>query len=381
MRGTAVQFGAGNIGRGFLAQLFHESGLEVVFVDVAEALIDEINRRRAYPIQIVGPHPETIPIDAVRAVNARDGDAVAAEIAVAEIVATAVGVNILPRIAPVLAQGLLERLRRKAPPLNVLLCENGVDAPERLREAVLAALPESDRAQIDAHTGFVHTVVSRMVPIQTGSDRLSVQVEAYKRLPIDASALVAPADGLTGIEPVAPFEAHVARKLFTHNGAHAALGYLGVLHGHTYGYEALRDPAVRTWVDRSLEETGSALVARYGFDPDEHRAHVADLLERFANEALGDTCRRLARDPIRKLAPGDRLVGAARLCIEERVTPFAVAVVIAAALQYEDPDDPSAMELQRRIGAEGREAVIESLCGVAPSEPLARLIENARSEL
>ena len=42
----AVQFGAGNIGRGFTGQLFSESGFEVVFVDVVQSLVDLLNERK-----------------------------------------------------------------------------------------------------------------------------------------------------------------------------------------------------------------------------------------------------------------------------------------------------------------------------------------------
>ncbi len=381
MRGTAVQFGAGNIGRGFLAQLFHESGLEVVFVDVAPALVAAINARGAYDIEIVGPDPQRVAITGVRAIDGHDVERVAAEIAVAEIVATAVGANALSHIAPALAAGLDGRLRTDRPPLNVLLCENLIDAPERLRAAVLAQIPPAHRDEVAARTGFVHTVVSRMVPVQTSADPLTVRVEAYKRLPIEAAALVAPVDGLVGIEPVADFDAHVARKLYTHNAAHAALGYLGHLAGYTYGYEALRDPELHAPVEALLEETGAALIARYGFAPDEHRAHVEDLLIRFDNAALGDTCRRLGRDPIRKLAPGDRLVGAARLCEREQIPPRAVARTIAAALRYDDPDDAGAVELQRRLITHGRAATLRTVCGIVPDEPLAARIDEADRNL
>ena len=38
----AVHFGAGNIGRGFVGLLLHEAGYEVVFADVADALISQL---------------------------------------------------------------------------------------------------------------------------------------------------------------------------------------------------------------------------------------------------------------------------------------------------------------------------------------------------
>ena len=85
MSGSAVQFGAGNIGRGFLAQLFTESGLEVVFVDVSTPIVDALNARRSYPVVIVGDAPETVPITNVRAVHGADRERVSEEIARAEI--------------------------------------------------------------------------------------------------------------------------------------------------------------------------------------------------------------------------------------------------------------------------------------------------------
>jgi len=41
----AIQFGAGNIGRGFLGQLFSQSGFETVFVEIREDLISLINKK------------------------------------------------------------------------------------------------------------------------------------------------------------------------------------------------------------------------------------------------------------------------------------------------------------------------------------------------
>ncbi|MCC6731366.1 MAG: mannitol-1-phosphate 5-dehydrogenase [Chthonomonadales bacterium] len=375
MTPTAVQFGAGSIGRGFIAQLFHDGGLEVVFVDVLEAFVSAINARRSYTIRIVGPSAEDIEIGGVRAVNGRDAGRVAEEVATCRVACTAVGAKALPQIAPTLAAGLLLRHRQGAEPLNILVCENLHSAGAVLRGLVGRHLPAGERDAVLAEAGFVQAVVSRMVPLREGdnaSDPLLVRAEAYRRLPVDAAAVVGTLPDLPGVEPVADFPAHEARKLFVHNCAHAALGYLGWRRGILHGYEALADPAIHSEVMAVLAETGEALIRRFGLDRDEHRAHVADLLARFSNVALGDTCFRLARDPVRKLSPDDRLVGAARLCEQTGVAPNALARVVGAALRFDAAEDPVAVEMQRRIAAEGAPAVLRSVAGIAPDEPLGR---------
>jgi mannitol-1-phosphate 5-dehydrogenase len=51
---TAVIFGAGSVGRGFLGQLFNESGYEVVFVDVDEVLVEALARQGTYTLRLSG---------------------------------------------------------------------------------------------------------------------------------------------------------------------------------------------------------------------------------------------------------------------------------------------------------------------------------------
>jgi mannitol-1-phosphate 5-dehydrogenase len=378
---SAVQFGAGNIGRGFLAQLFTESSLEVVFVDVSSPLVEALNARRSYSLHIVGDRAETIEIQNVRAVHGADREAVAREIAKAEIICTAVGASALPHIAPTLAAGLIARALEGGKPINILLCENLHDAASRLRGLVAEHLPSHTREQILARTGFVQAVVSRMVPIQTDEERaqdlLAVRAEGYKHLPVDAAAFVDPFPNIVGVEPTFQFEAMVERKLYTHNCAHAVLGYLGCMAGHRYGYEALEDGRIASLLRAVLAETSDALIRKHGFSRETQDAHVQDLSHRFRNRALGDTCLRLARDPMRKLAGDDRLVGAARLCESQNVKPRALAWAIVAALRHSDPDDPSSCEVQRLVRDLGRDAAIKRICGISPDEPLAALVREA----
>jgi len=127
---TAVMYGAGNIGRGFIGALLSQSGYEVAFIDIDQALVDGLNREKGYPVRIVSNEGERDQwIDNVRGINGRDTEAAAEAIAHADVMATAVGVHVLPRIAPILASGIQKRWALKTQvPLNILICENLLDA-------------------------------------------------------------------------------------------------------------------------------------------------------------------------------------------------------------------------------------------------------------
>ena len=365
----AVQFGAGNIGRGFLGQLFSESGYEVVFVDVVPEVVRLLNERHCYTIRIASETPENIPIHNVRSVDGRDIEAVAEELASADIACTAVGVNVLPAIAPAVARGVEKRAERGVnEPLNIIICENMAHADDFLCEKVRERLQEQYRSYFDKHIGFVMSVVARMVPFMTDEQRMEdpllVVVEAYKRLPVDKQAFIGPVPEIVGMEPHENFQAYVDDKLFTHNCGHAVSAYLGYLRGHEYMYQAMRDDKVRNTALAALAETGEALIKCYGFDRKEHQAHIDDLIERFGNIALGDQVVRVGRDPVRKLSPDDRLVGAVKFAMSQGIFPENVCKGIAAGLLFNPPDDPTAPRVQEIIKNKGPEAALSEICGL-----------------
>ncbi|MDI7277625.1 MAG: mannitol-1-phosphate 5-dehydrogenase, partial [Anaerolineae bacterium] len=74
----AVIFGAGNVGRGFLGQLFSESGYGVVFVDIDEPLLAALNARGGYRLQLVdNEERQEHWVSPVRALHAADTEGVA----------------------------------------------------------------------------------------------------------------------------------------------------------------------------------------------------------------------------------------------------------------------------------------------------------------
>ncbi len=383
----AVMYGAGNVGRGFLGQLFSESGYEVVFVDLVPALLDALNARHSYRLVLVSNQgAQTVAVQNVRAVDGRDVQAVAAEIAEADVMATAVGANILPRIAPAVAAGLARRAASEtAQPLNIIVCENLKDAPRLFREMLRQHLPAALHGYLDAQIGLVDAVIGRMVPLvpaaEQAQDPSLVYAEPYKVLPVNRDGFIGPIPAIVGLEPRDRFEAYVDRKLYIHNAGHAMLAYLGALKGLTYGYEALDDPDIRPWLLRALDESQRALVAEHGLDPAALGEHVEDLLARFGNRALGDTIYRLGRDPLRKLGRTDRLVGAACLAWKHGIEPQALALGIAAGLAFVDPQDPSSLALQALLAERGAEAALEQVCGLRPGDHLVGLILAQRERV
>ena len=143
----AIHFGGGNIGRGFIGELLVRSGYEVTFIDVAEALVDEINKRRSYDIEVVGNDPKIIHVEHVKAINSNTNlEDLLDAFVTADIVTTAIGPNILKFIASNIAKGLARRLETNDAPLNIIACENMVGGSTVLRNFVYEHLAEKRNA-------------------------------------------------------------------------------------------------------------------------------------------------------------------------------------------------------------------------------------------
>lgn len=379
----AVIFGAGNIGRGFIGQLFSESGYEVIFVDVDQELVAALNRDRRYHLQTVcNSGVEDFHIGPVSAVNGADGAAVAQAIAGASIAATAVGANALRFVAPNLAAGIALRATAKAAPLNIIVCENLHGAAQHLRDLTAARLSDAAvRDYLASQVGFVNTVIGRMVPAPTPEMRAAdvsfIKVEPYKELPVDRSGFVGAIPNISAMHAEDNFDVFTARKLYVHNCGHALLAYVGYQRGYTYGYEAMADDEIRAFMLAGLRESVDGICAKFGADPAWLNSHVDELLLRFANRQLGDTLYRLGRDPLRKLAAEDRLTGAANLACEACRQPRHLAWGIAAALLFAPADDNSAQELQRQLRNSGVAKTLAAVAGIAPDSALSALVQNA----
>jgi mannitol-1-phosphate 5-dehydrogenase len=385
-----LQYGAGNIGRSLVGQLFSRAGYEVIFVDVDKTIIDALNRERRYLVQVKDQHPEEIRVENVRGVYGHDREAVIREIATADIMATAVGPNALPHIYEIIAEGV----KRRDKPLNIIICENLRHMSRIFKDNLLTYLPEG--FPIDDRVGLIETSIGKMVPIMPeevkSRDPLLVWAEAYNILYVAQAGFIGDVPDVDGMIARANFDAYVDQKLFIHNLGHAVTAYLGYLVNpeNVYVWKAIKDETVREIAESAMWESGRALISEYSneFNKQNQEAHIDDLIRRFGNAHLGDTIYRVGRDLPRKLGFNERLIGAARLDIRHGITPRYTVLGTAAAFffravdengQLFENDTKFAEELERY----GMDHVLRNICGLDPLEhgELIALIKHARGLL
>lgn len=377
---TLLVFGAGNIGRSFVGQLFARAGYRVVFVDIAESLVDALNRAGRYRIEIKDRHPEIIWVEGVSAIHGAQRERVAEAVAGADILATAVGPGALPRIYPALAAGLLKRRQSGRGPVDIIICENLRNAAEAFARGLGEHLPP-DFAVRD-YVGLVETSIGKMVPIMSEAtlreDPLVLYAEAYNTLILDAQAFRNPIPDVPGLDPKENMAAYVDRKAFVHNLGHAACAYLGHLANREWRFiwETVADAEVRRAAKAAMWESARALIRRYPgeFNHENQEEHIQDLLSRFANQALGDTIFRVGRDLPRKLSREDRLVGALLLDAAEGVPAAATTLALAAAFFFQATDEknqpfPADAEFHRQLSARGLTWALREVCGLRDRVP------------
>jgi mannitol-1-phosphate 5-dehydrogenase len=379
----AVHFGAGNIGRGFVGLLLHEAGYEVVFADVADALISQLASASSYDVHEVGENPAVKTVSGFRAFNSASQEAaVVEEISTADVLTTAVGPHILKFVAPVIARGLAAR-PADLPPLQVMACENAINATDLLHTEIRAAWDDS-AGDLDTVAVFANTAVDRIVPNQAPGQGLDVTVETFYEWVIDRTPFGGNAPNIPGATFVDELGPYIERKLFTVNTGHASAAYFGYQAGLAKISDAMADPGVAAKVRAVLEETKELLVAKHGFVEAEQEAYVQKILSRFTNPHLPDTVNRVGRAPLRKLSRHERFIGPAAELAERGVTPVALLEAMSAALRFDDGNDDEAVELANMLTDLDPAAAVERITELTPSHPLfpavQKLVEDRQAE-
>jgi mannitol-1-phosphate 5-dehydrogenase len=261
-----------------------------------------------------------------------------------------------------LAQGLRRKTAAQGPQAIVYAAENHNHAAEILQARVLEEIPENERERFSTRVRFLNTVIGKMSGVVSDAGEIRSQnlatvtpgghraflVEAFNRILISKIRFADVGDappfqrGIKVFEEkddLLPFE---EAKLYGHNATHALAAYVGAVRGVERIADLSQFPDIFAFLRAAfIEESGGALVRKHaGKDPlftrEGYQEYADDLLARMVNPFLRDSVERVGRDPERKLAWDDRLVGTLRVALQQGVKPSRYAFGTAAALALLD---------------------------------------------
>lgn len=376
----AVQFGAGNIGRGFIGALLEKAGYHVVFADVNQAVIEKIKEDHCYTVHIMDVECSQQKVTNISGVLSNT-DMVFEEIKEADLVTTAVGLVILPRIAPTIAKGIL--LRKEAgmtAPLNIIACENAIKASSQLKTAVMDCLDEEGKKYAQEYVGFPDCSVDRIVPPVKSENFIDVVVENYYEWNVERSAFKGEIPAIPGMNLADNLMAYIERKLFTLNTGHAMTAYMGTMKGYGTIEESIADEKIFAIVKEAMKESGNGLIEKYGFDKEAHFKYIDKIIGRFKNPYLKDDVARVGREPLRKLSDTDRLVKPLMTAKGYGLPVDNLIYGVAAALHYNNQEDSQSVELQKMLQEKGVRKTVEEVTKITDTALLEQ-IEKAYQEL
>lgn len=369
----AVQFGAGNIGRGFIGYLLSYSGYHVVFADINKDIINKINSDKSYKIKIMDVECSEEIVTNISAVNSTNDD-LFEELKTSEIITTSVGLTILPKIASSIENIISYHFKNNTKKyINIIACENAINASSQLKQEVYKSLNDLEREYADNYIGFPNCSVDRIVPPFKSDNIIDVVVENYYEWNVEKYAFKGDIPAIKGINLVDYLMPYIERKLFTLNTGHAITAYLGYLKKIDTIDLSIDNQKIYSIVKNAMLESGNALIKKYNFDKESHIKYIDKIIGRFKNPYLKDDVIRVGREPIRKLGSDDRLIKPLQTALNFDLPVENLMIGIAAALNYYNCDDTQSVQLKESIRDIGVIDTLKNISGISDDKLLYNL--------
>ena len=313
-----------------------------------------------------------------RAINsATHPDEVIDEIAGANVVTTAVGPTILKFVAPHIVAGLALR-DPSSPPLQIMACENAINATDLLRDEIVALAGDAWDA-LAGRAVFANTAVDRIVPAQPEGSGVDVTVEPFYEWAIERPPF--------GDDPPQHSRRALRRRPRALHRAEAVHGEHRPRRDGVLRRDRRRRDDLRRALGRPTSRRGSAQRSRRpprswspstDSTPPTSQSYRETILRRFRNPALPDTVWRVGRQPLRKLSRHERFVGPAAEAAERGLSVDALVGAMGAALAFDDAEDAQSVDLQRMLREQDAASVTSSVTGLEPGHPLFSRFEADR---
>lgn len=341
----AAVVGAGKTGRGFLARLLKESNADILFIDKNEELVNKLNADGKFDISFFTGR-ENMTISDFKAVTWENAD-----ISDCDFILVSVGGGNLADVG-----ASLKPLMNEDKTYTVITCENSSDPAKKLKSAI-----GLDNVRVSESTVFCTTT----------EDGLNISSENYPYLQCNQDLLGDFVTDVKGIRPIKGFGDFLKRKLYTYNAASCVIAYIGYVKGYSDYAEAANDEEILRLLDENYLVTNKVLCDEFGYAWDDQVEFAALSKEKFTSRAIKDTVARNGRDPLRKLAAGERILGPMKLIYSHGKNPEVLIRTAASALFFDGEGEDAWRNKINELGAEG---VLNKIMGLSPDEELYKLV-------
>ena len=327
-------FGAGAIGRGFLAPLLYSKNFSITFVEVNKNLINLLKKNNYYYSAFTKKNNydlKKIYFDGVFHIDEKF------DLKNYDILFSCVG-----------PKQCLKIISKFKDAKKIFICENDI----KLKEIIQKKLKTKQ-----VYFCIPDVITSNTAPSSLmKKDKLCTVSEkgilVMEKNPINFNGIFKKVNSKFLIK-------HWNCKLFIHNAPHAIVAYLGKIKKHKYIHQAMNDKIIKDIVTKSLKEITEGLIFSKLVDKKFANFYKKKELNRFKNKLLFDPISRVGREPLRKLSFNNRLIQAIKIASYNGKTPFYTIVGLKAALRYFDKEDDESLKLRNLINLNSEQIVLK----------------------
>ena len=317
----AVHFGAGNIGRGFIAPVLQGNGYNVIFVDSSEDLVNKINIEKRYEINSYnGNSTDNNLIEKITAIHTEQGKQLKEILNIASVITTSVGQNNLPFLASLLNQHVEEKV-------DLIAFENMYRASSYVLEQEEGLSKKIQQYDV---------VVDKIVPLQE-TESLNVVVEDFGSIVFDQDQYSNKLLELTEVVSKGDYEKEFTKKLWLLNGLHVCLAYYGLSKGVDYIHELYEQKEHEEFILEINREYLKAYTLYSRQETDQVKHYQDEINNRFKSNKSQDQTSRVARNPEIKFSISERVQGPLHYLInnDEEVTAIKEVIQIIFNNKFE----------------------------------------------
>lgn len=370
--GNIVIIGAGKEGKAYLGEVYDAAGWHVTFLDKDKRVIDALVEAGHYRVTVLREDrtQERI-ISGYEAYVADERYSCAPRVIDADVIALCLYPEDIGDAVRYIGPCLRKRAQVNSDhPLLILSCTNKNHIMEENEAVLLGELQdEEQREWYRKQVAFRDVIVRRSGNALSNHD-ICLTSKALQSLLIQGPVNV----DLSGVEWMQicdGIEFLKDIKLFIHNCPHAACAYAGYVKGYSTTQEAEQDEEIAALMKGCLEESKAGITAQ--FHPSEEQLELVGCSMKAKDDEV-ESIRRVAENPIRKLARNDRLTGAAMYCLKHGIPPKNIARAIAYGLKYDDTQDTYAVRMQEMIQKKGIRAAASEILGIPENETLMDMV-------